>query len=237
MENRRLLREGANALGIYLSEQQIDKLMLFSRLLREWNERINLTAITDEREIIVKHYLDSLTVRQYITEKSANLIDIGTGGGFPGIPLKLCMPELRLSLLDATAKKVKYLETVCRDLQIDAICINARAEKLGHDLSHREKYDYATVRAVADLAPLAEYSLPLLKIGGRCLAQKGKDAFREAAAAKQAVARLGGIIEAAEAIEVPFSDFCRTVIIIKKVRPTPLNYPRKPGLPQKKPLE
>lgn len=236
MENHVLLKEGAKQLGLTLTAEQIDKFLRFLRLLSEWNRVINLTSIKDEKGVIVKHFLDSLSILPFIEEENTRLIDVGTGGGFPGLPLKLCLPLLNLSLVDATAKKIKYLEAVCAELSIDAVCINARAETLGRDGGHREKYDYATIRAVADMNSLAEYTLPLLKIGGRCLAQKGRDAEAEAAAAEGAVRILGGEIESVRPVLVPFSDFVRNVVIIKKVKHTPDDYPRGPGVPRKRPL-
>jgi len=237
LESRLLLKEGARLLGVPLTEAQADAFLHLSQLLQAWNQKINLTSITEENQIIVKHFLDSLSILTFITAPDARLIDVGTGGGFPGIPLKLCRPTLHLTLLDATAKKVNYLETVCAALGVDAVCINARAETLGQDKTHREQYDCATIRAVADMAPLAEYTLPLLKIGGCVLAQKGRDAAAEAAAAARAIALLGGEVEAVQSVAIPYSDFTRNVVIIRKVRHTPPGYPRSPGTPQKKPLQ
>ncbi len=231
------LTTGAAEFGLELDAAKLEQFDLYLRWLQEWNKKINLTSITAPPEVVVKHYLDSLTVARLITGPAGKLIDIGTGAGFPGIPLKLVLPELRLTLLDATAKKIEFLRQLCQALEIEVQLVNARAEEAGRDPKHREAYDYAVSRAVADMIPLAEYALPLVRTGGLVIAMKSSDVEEELNEARYAIGLLGGAVDTIVEVALPHSDIRRKLIAIRKIKATPAAYPRKPGMPQKKPLK
>jgi len=234
----KLLKEGADALGITLGEKSQEKFRVYTRLLLEWNEKINLTAVTQEREIIIKHYLDSLSLGSIVDLEGKNLIDVGTGAGFPGIPLKICDESLNVMLLDSLEKRVKFLKEVISLLSLKGIeAVHGRAEDYGINQDHREKYDYATARAVAELPVLCEYCLPFVKPGGLFIAMKGPSADTEVQEAGKAISVLGGELEDVRRLVLPFSDYERTIIMIRKCRHTPSGYPRKSGRPTKSPLK
>lgn len=223
-------------LGINLEESDIEKFMLYKNLLKSWNEKINLTAITDDSEIILKHFIDSLTVLKYIPE-NANLIDVGTGAGFPGIPLKISKETLQVTLLDSLNKRINFLNDVIENCNLKGIvAVHGRAEDYGKDLKYREKFDAAIARAVANLATLSELCLPYVKVGGVFIAMKGvvSEEFKEA---EKAINILGGKIEKIEKIFLPDSDIERNIILIRKERNTPKQYPRKAGTPASKPIK
>jgi 16S rRNA (guanine527-N7)-methyltransferase len=189
-----ILAEGARALlHLDLTPAQLAAFETYARLLREWNERFNLTGITDDQGLQVKHFLDSLTVLPALPTGAARVADVGTGAGFPGLPLKLIRPELRLTLIEATGKKVTFLEAVIAALNLSGVAVvKARAEEIGQDPAHRERYDAVLARAVAELPVLLEYTLPLARVGGAVIAQKGEAAPAEAETAEAAARRLGG---------------------------------------------
>lgn len=230
-----LIKKGGEQLGIPLMESQIAQLERYSILLQEWNEKINLTAITDPDEIAIKHFLDSLTpiLTGYIGGK---VIDVGTGAGFPGLVLKIAKPDISLVLLDSLNKRIQFLKEVCETLSLDGVeFVHARAEDGAHTM--RAKFDTVVSRAVANMTTLCELCIPFLKIGGHFLALKGPLAEEELNAAKRAIHILGGEVESVSETQIPFSDLSHKIIIIKKVRQTPLQYPRKAGIPTKTPLE
>ncbi len=225
-------------LDIHLSQAQIDAFDLYARELIVWNERFNLTAITDLEQIRTKHFLDSLSCWLALRQAPpGRVIDIGVGAGFPGLPLKILHPEMQLTLVEATAKKAGFLEHMVQVLGLrDVTVLAKRAEEVGQIAEHRETYDWALARAVAPLPALSEYLLPLVKINGRALAQKGRGAKREIEAAKNAVEKLGGGKIELLPVTIPGFDEERWLVVIEKIAPTPAAYPRRAGMPAKRPL-
>ena len=225
----------AKQIEIELTKEQIEKYYNYMNLLLEWNEKINLTAIIEPREIILKHFVDSLTIAKYIKDDE-KLIDVGTGAGFPGIPLSIVKENTDIVLLDSLNKRINFLEEVKENLKLENITtIHGRAEEFGKNKNEREKYDIATSRAVASLNILLEYLLPLVKVGGRAICMKGSN-IEEIENAKNALEILGGKIEKIEEITLPNSDIKRNIIIVKKIKNTPSKSPRKPGTPSKEPI-
>ena len=229
------LEIAAKQIEIELTKEQIEKYYNYMNLLLEWNEKINLTAIIEPREIILKHFVDSLTIAKYIKDDE-KMIDVGTGAGFPGIPLSIVKENIDIVLLDSLNKRINFLEEVKENLKLENITtIHGRAEEFGKNKNEREKYDIATSRAVAPLNILLEYLLPLVKVGGKAICMKGSN-IEEIENAKNALEILGGKIEKTEEITLPNSDIKRNIIIVKKVKNTPSKYPRKPGTPSKEPI-
>ena len=231
--------ERASALyGLPLDAKQIEKFGIYYRLLIEWNAKMNLTAITEPREVAVKHIVDSLTALRGIEERdSLRLIDVGTGAGFPGIPLKIVRPDLQLTLLDSLKKRVHFLETVVEALGLEGVkCLHGRAEEAARQSALRERFDIAVSRAVARLPVLAEYLLPFVCIGGTAIALKGLHSEEEAKEAERAVKILGGRAIESIPVALPGLSDKRAVLVIKKERTTPKAYPRKAGKPAKEPL-
>jgi 16S rRNA (guanine527-N7)-methyltransferase len=224
--------------GIPLSEQQIRVFGRYEEALREGNRRVNLTAITSREEIRLKHFLDSLSCLGIMQPKAGmRVIDVGTGAGFPGIPVKIGAPGIRLTLVESTGKKADFCRRLIELLQLrDVTVLQARAEDVGQDPAHRERYDWALARAVAGLPTLAEYLLPMVRIGGCALAQKGESGPTEVQAASRAVELLGGTIEKIAPVELPGIAEIRYLIVLRKTAATPPQYPRRPGMPSKKPL-
>lgn len=232
------LKEGARAvLGLELTAGQCAAFQGFADELAEWNARFNLTAIKDPLDVQIKHFLDSLTVLKALPPGPLRLIDVGTGAGFPGLPLKILRPELRLTLVEATGKKVRFCQHVAKRLGLDGVrVVHARAEEVGQQAEHREHYDWAVARAVAEMPVLAEYLLPLVVRGGGFVAQKSKDAPAEAHAAEGALRKLGGTLERLIEVELPGVVDPRYLVLIRKTAATPQAYPRRPGLPSKQPI-
>ena len=223
-------------LGINLSEIQLKQFYNYMNLLIEWNKKINLTAITEPNEIILKHFVDSLTISKYISD-GTRVVDVGTGAGFPGIPLKIYRQDIEITLLDSLQKRINFLDEVIRELNLEKIeTIHSRVEDFGKDKKYREKFDIATSRAVANLATLSEYLLPLVKVGGKAISMKGSLIEEELELSKNAIKILGGKIEKVDEFNLPNSDISRNIILINKIKETPNKYPRKAGEPSKKPL-
>lgn len=227
-------------LGLELTPAQVSAFQAYSDELRAWNEKFNLTAITNPQDIQIKHFLDSLSVLKVLHTGGARLrvIDVGTGAGFPGVPLKIMCPGVQLTLVEATGKKAAFCQHLVDALKLsEVVVVNARAEEIGRKPEHREQYDWAVARAVAEMPTLAEYLLPLVKRGGRALAQKGKDAPAETYGAGKAIQTLGGELEQIVEVELPGVVEPRYLVVLKKVAATPPRYPRRPGVPAKTPLK
>lgn len=230
------IKELAEELDIMLDEKQISQFYGYMDILLEWNEKINLTAITNPDEIILKHFIDSITITKYI-DKDTKLIDVGTGAGFPGIPLKIIRDDIDVVLLDSLQKRVNFLQETINKLKLTKIqAIHSRVEEFARNKERREKFDYATSRAVANLATLSEYLLPLVKVNGKCICMKGSEITDELEKSKKAISLLGGNIEKIDTFCLPKSNIARNIILLKKERSTPNKYPRKPGMPTKEPL-
>ena len=237
---------GCQELGIPLSDQQIDQFERYFHLLVTWNERLNLTAITGYADVQVKHYLDSLVSLPLLAEEYGaarpltqprSAVDVGTGAGFPGLPLKIAAPALDMTLMDGTQKKITFLQEVTAGLGLTGVHFaTGRAEELGRQDGFREHFDLVTARAVAPLNTLIEYLLPLVTVGGLAVVYKGPGAPEEFAAARQAIRLLGGDTVRFAPVKVPFLDEGRFVLLVRKVRVTPPQYPRGQGLPRKRPL-
>jgi 16S rRNA (guanine527-N7)-methyltransferase len=225
-------------LGLRLSRTQLSALSLYERELIDWNTRFNLTAIRDPQEIHIKHFLDSLTCLVALRESSiGRLIDIGTGAGFPGIPLKIIYPKMQLTLVESVGKKAEFCRHVVKILDLQGVeVVQERAEALGQDPTYREQYDWAVARAVAILPVLAEYLLPLVRVGGSMLAMKGESGPVEAHNAEHSVRVLGGHLRQLLPVTLPGVAEERYLVVIDKVAATPIGYPRKVGVPAKRPL-
>lgn len=240
-EDEKILVDGAKKIGIKLNENQIEIFSRYLDLLIEWNQKINLTSLKTPQEIIIKHFLDSLTcikvIDLYSNIDKNSIIDIGTGAGFPGIPIKIVYPSTELFLLEARKKKSIFLEKLIKELNLKQVqVLKGRAETFGRCTEHREKYDIAISRAVAPLNILSEYCLPLVRIRGLFIAQKGRSYIREVEKGIKAIQFLGGELIKVEKIQIPFINQDRYLLVINKKKYTPLEYPRKEGLPQKRPL-
>lgn len=230
-----LLRQGAAEYGVTLDDAQVSALFDFNGTLMEWNEKINLTAIEEDTEVITKHFLDSFSIIPFL-KGVRSFIDVGSGAGFPGIPVKIARQDLEVVLLDSLEKRIKFLNTVITELRLDGIsAVHSRAEDAGVLPDYREKFDSAAARAVASLPVLLEYCLPLVKTGGIFIAMKGNSST-EVADSEKALSILGGKLEAVKEFYLPGSDIKRNIIIVRKLRQTPTKYPRKAGKPSKEPL-
>lgn len=226
----------AKKIDVILDEEQIQKFYKYMELLLEWNEKINLTAIVEPRDVILKHFVDSLTICKEL-QKNKTLADIGTGAGFPGIPVKILRPDLDITLIDSLNKRVNFLTMVIEALKLEKIiALHGRIEDFGKNKKYREKFDYVTSRAVANLSTLSEYMIPLVKIGGKCICMKGSNIDEELKNAEKAIKILGGKIEKVDTFLLPDTDMGRNIILIKKEKATPNKYPRKAGTPAKEPI-
>lgn len=223
---------------VELSDGQLRAFERLTCLLLAWNERVNLTAITDPAEIAIKHYLDSLTLNLVASRfERARLIDVGSGAGFPGLALAIAFPKLRVTLLDSRAKKLRFIDEAAQSLGLDnARTLHARAEEAGRERSQREAFEIAVARAVAPMPVLLEYALPLCKPGGQVIAMKGAAAHDEASAAAKAIDALGGELRAIEEVRLPTLDNPRYLVVVDKVKPTPERFPRRAGIPARQPL-
>lgn len=226
-----------NKIDIKFNDKQLNQFYDYMQLLLEWNEKINLTAITEPEEVILKHFIDSLTISKYI-EKNAILADVGTGAGFPGIPLKIYRPDIKVTLVDSLNKRINFLNEVISNIELNNIStVHSRIEDFGRNIKYREKFDYVTARAVANIAVLSEYLIPLSKVNGKCIYMKGSEVEEELKNGKNAINILGGKIEKKDEFKLPNSEILRNVIIINKIKNTPNKYPRKAGTPAKEPLK
>lgn len=222
---------------IDINTETIDKFYKYMNLLLEWNEKVNLTAITKEEDIILKHFVDSLTILKYIN-KDDSIIDVGTGAGFPGIPLKIIYSDIQITLVDSLNKRIVFLNEVIDKLNLKNIkAIHGRVEEVAKNKDYREKYDLVVSRAVANMSTLSEYMLPFAKVGGRCICMKGANIQDELKSAKKAIEKLGGKIELVDNFKLPESNYERNNIVIDKILNTKDKYPRKPGIPAKEPIK
>lgn len=238
MTNIEVLKKGLDEFKLELTPDQEKDFIKYKELLKEWNEKINITAIKEDDEIDTKHFLDSLSL--YLTDYfqgGKKIIDIGTGGGFPGLPLKIVNKELDIVLLDSLNKRIKFLSQVIEDLQLkDIRALHGRAEELSRQEEYREKFDIAVSRAVASLDTLSEYCLPFVKRGGYFISMKGPDVDEELDLSLRAIKTLGGKVIEKKLINLPSSDIVHSLIIIEKIKHTPTRYPRAGGKPRKQPL-
>lgn len=219
-----------------LNNYKIKQLYNYMELLLDWNKKINLTAITEPKEIIIKHFIDSMTINKYI-ENNSNIIDIGTGAGFPGLPIKIINDNISVTLLDSLNKRIKFLDEVISNLNLEKVkTVHSRAEDAAQNKQYRQKFDFAVSRAVAPLNYLLEYMLPFVKINGKCICMKGSNYKEELNDAEAAIFKLGGEVEKTEKIKLPNTNIERNIIIIKKIKNTPKEYPRKAGIPKKMPI-
>ncbi len=230
------MREKSVAFGVNLSENQLKMLDIYAEMLVDWNTRMNLTGITDSEGIMTRHFEDSLTMLSAVEiPNGASVIDIGTGAGFPGIVLKIARPDINLTLLDSLNKRIVFLNAVAEAIGIKVNAVHLRAEDGGKNALHREKYDIACARAVANLRELAEYCLPYVKVGGKFISMKGPDVQDEVNSAKPGIGTLGGKINAVKELKIS-DESGRSIIIIDKVKNTPPQFPRNSGKISKKPL-
>jgi len=233
------LAHDAQALfNVHITGRQIMALITYEKELLEWNQKFNLTAIRDSESIRTKHFLDSFScVLAWKAAPPDHLIDVGTGAGFPGVPLKILYPNLRLTLVESVGKKAMFCQHIVRVLGLEHVnVIQIRAETLGQTSQHREKYDWAVARAVANLNMLSEYLIPFVKVGGMVLAQKGESGPAEAQSAEKAMELLGGKLKQLIPVNLPGVADDRYLVVVEKVAATPPKYPRKPGIPMKQPL-
>lgn len=251
-----LLRDGARALGLCLTAEHVRAFQIYYQELCAWNRKFNLTTVTGYEEVQLKHFLDSLTcllafptqgtiptgaipdvVPLSTAEIQLQCIDVGTGAGFPGMPLKIMRPSIHMTLLESSHKKILFLEHLIKRLGMKNVePLWARAEEAGQDIHHRERYDIVLARAVADMAVLVEYCLPLCRKGGYLIAQKGSDIEMELKAAEEATQLLGGKLREVKVLQLPGLREPRSLVLVEKVAPTPPKYPRRPGIPKKRPL-
>ena len=230
------IKEYMNKINIEISDKQIEKFFDYMNLLLEWNEKINLTAITEPEDIILKHFVDCATILKFIKDED-KIIDIGTGAGFPGIPLKILNEKLDITLMDSLNKRINFLNEIINKLDLkNIVAIHARAEELARNKGYREKFDIATSRAVANLSTLSEYMLPFVKKNGMVISMKGSNIEEEVKNAKKAIKILGGEIEKIDNFNLANTNNIRNIITIKKVVKTPREFPRKAGKPSKEPI-
>ncbi|MCI8669855.1 MAG: 16S rRNA (guanine(527)-N(7))-methyltransferase RsmG [Lachnospiraceae bacterium] len=233
-----ILEKLSSDIGYVLSGQQIEQFNDFYKMLVEKNKVMNLTAITEYDEVVLKHFIDSIVINKRISDDNVkSIMDVGTGAGFPGIPLKILFPEIKLTLLDSLNKRILFLNEVIYNLGLDNIeCVHGRAEDVGHLLEFREQYDLTVSRAVANLSSLSEYCIPFVRVGGKFISYKSGVIDEELSSAKTAIQLLGSEIEEVEKYTLPDSDIQRSLVVIRKEKKLSKKYPRKAGIPGKQPL-
>lgn len=232
-----LFEDGLQALKIELSDHQKQQFIRYYELLISWNKVMNLTAITDFSEVILKHFIDSLSIVKITSPNGKKIIDVGTGAGFPGIPIKIAFPETQIVLLDSLNKRIKFLNEIIQLLELKNIeAIHGRAEDYGKNIEYREKFDLCVSRAVANLSSLSEYCIPFVRLNGSFISYKSGKASEEIDAAQHAIKTLGGKITATTDFLLPNTDMDRTLVSIQKIKSTPKKYPRAAGKPSKEPL-
>lgn len=238
MDFNEAMRQAATEYGLPLDEVRLTQFETYFKLLVEWNEKINLTAITEPQQVAVKHMIDSLScLDESIFPGNVSVIDVGTGAGFPGLPIKIWRPDIHLTLMDSLQKRIKFLQQVVEELTLlQAETVHSRAEEGAKNKRYRACFDVAVSRAVARLNILAEYCLPFVKVGGYFVALKGSQYQTEIVEAKRSLSLLGGKIEEVRPVKLPGLDDGRAVIYIRKIKETPSQYPRKAGTPEKNPL-
>lgn len=238
MHDVNYLKNLVEKIGISICEKQIEQFMKYYDLLVEWNQVMNLTAITEYEEVVLKHFVDSIAlIKAYDLKKPISVIDIGTGAGFPGLPLKIMFPQIEVTLLDSLNKRVNFLNTVIHELGLEQIyAIHGRAEDYAKQVQYREKYDLCVSRAVANLSSLAEYCIPYVKVNGTFISYKSGKCDEEIENSQKAIKVLGGKLKEKVEFELPGTDISRAFVIIDKIMPTIKKYPRKAGLPTKEPI-
>lgn len=239
MHGKELLVCGIKELALEITDKQIEQFMKYYEMLVETNKVMNLTSIVELDEVILKHFIDSLLVVKTIDmNKFHTMIDVGTGAGFPGIPLKIMFPHLKVTLLDSLNKRLNFLNNVIEELELTDICtIHGRAEDIGRELNHREKFDVCVSRAVANLSTLSEYCIPFISVGGNFVSYKSEFSDTERKDAEKAIRILGGQIEKNMIVNLPCTEINRSFIIVEKKEKTPKRYPRKAGVPSKAPIK
>lgn len=239
MHGKELLVYGIKDLALEITDKQIEQFMKYYEMLVETNKVMNLTSIVELDEVILKHFIDSLLVVKTIDmNKFHTMIDVGTGAGFPGIPLKIMFPHLKVTLLDSLNKRLNFLNNVIEELELTDICtIHGRAEDIGRELNHREKFDVCVSRAVANLSTLSEYCIPFISVGGNFVSYKSEFSDTERKDAEKAIRILGGQIEKNMIVNLPCTEINRSFIIVEKKEKTPKRYPRKAGVPSKAPIK
>lgn len=235
---KRFLQDKLEMLSVEVDRKKIDQFNQFYDLIVEWNKVMNLTAITDYKDVVEKHFLDSLSIERILKlDDIKAIMDVGTGAGFPGMPLKIIYPDLKITLLDSLNKRVRFLNEVIRQLELKNIdAIHGRAEDIGKNENYREKYDLCVSRAVANLATLSEYCMPFVRVGGVFVSYKSGDIDEEVLKSKKAISLFGGKIDEVVKFQLPGTDINRAFVKIKKIKGTPKKYPRKSGIPSKEPL-
>ena len=239
MNNEEIFRQGINGFGIEANDQMINDLKTYREILVDWNQKMNLTGIEEEREVFIKHFLDSISaVSNGYIKNGISLIDVGTGAGFPGLPLKICLRDIKLTLLDSLNKRINFLQEVSNTVNLEDVeFIHGRAEDFGKDSKYREQFDVATARAVAGLPILMEFCVPFVKLGGYFVCLKGPNANLELEESQKAMEVLGlEFIEKID-IELPNEELKHNILVFKKVKNTPEKYPRKAGKPAKSPIK
>lgn len=233
-----ILSSGAAELGIMLDDSQLRRFESFTNLLLDWNRKVNLTRITDPCEMAVKHYLDSLSLLSVIeVPVGSRVMDVGSGAGLPGIPLKIARPDLKVTMLDSVGKRLVFIDAALRELEIeDAELVHARAEDAARDPGYRERFDFTVSRAVAHLPVLSELCIPFCRVGGWFVAYKGPDVAAEVAGAGEGIRKLGAELVRRESLSLPSGNAGRVLVLIQKKRRTPAGYPRKAGTPERQPL-
>ena len=234
-----LMNNACKSVGLNFNEEQYNKFMQYKKLIQEWNEKVNLTAIIEDEEIIKKHFIDSIKIFKFeLLRNATNLIDVGTGGGFPGIPINIINNNINVILLDSLNKRINFLNEVINNLELQNITtIHGRAEDFSKKIEYREKFDIATSRAVANMAVLSEFCIPYVKIGGYFIALKGPSIEDEILEAKNAIGTLGGKLDDIIKVEIEESDLKHNLVIVKKIKETPKQFPRKAGVVTKRPLK